>query len=63
VELTRASLVEIVAYIAELRTRATVIELDVVDPDFGRGRYAGETLEYGDVAYIHRPFRVWVDLA
>jgi SAM-dependent methyltransferase len=63
VELTRASLVEIVAYIAELHARGSVIELDVVDPDLGRGRYAGETVKYGDVAYIHRPFRVWVDLA
>jgi 2-polyprenyl-3-methyl-5-hydroxy-6-metoxy-1,4-benzoquinol methylase len=37
--------------------------IDVVDPDFGRGRYAGEPVEVGGVRYIHRPLRVWVDLA
>lgn len=37
--------------------------LDVVDPDLGRGRYAGELVEHEGVAYVHRPLRVWLDLA
>jgi SAM-dependent methyltransferase len=34
---------------------------DVLDPDLGRGRYAGEVIE--GARHVHRPFRVWVDLA
>lgn len=35
----------------------------MLDPDHGRGLHAGETVERGGVAYVHRPWRVWVDLA
>lgn len=37
--------------------------LAVVDPDLGKGRYAGEPIEHAGQRYIHRPFRTWVDLA
>lgn len=37
--------------------------IEVVDPDLARGRYAGEVIEHGGLAYRHRPFRTWVDLA
>lgn len=37
--------------------------IEVVDPDLGHGRYAGELVEHRGVAYRHRPFRTWVDLA
>jgi SAM-dependent methyltransferase len=52
------SLREIIARIA-----AGERELDVVDPDLGRGRYAGELVEHEGVAYVHRPLRAWVELA
>lgn len=42
---------------------ATTFELDVLDPDMGRGRHAGERVDIDGVAHVHRPFRVWVDLA
>ena len=35
----------------------------VLDPDLGRGRYAGEIVEHGGRRFVHRPFRTWVDLA
>lgn len=35
----------------------------VLDPDHGRGLHAGETVERGGVTYVHRPWRVWIDLA
>ena len=38
-------------------------EIAVVDPDLGRGRYAGEVIEHAGERYLHRPFRTWVDLA
>jgi SAM-dependent methyltransferase len=37
--------------------------LRVLDPDHGRGLHAGETVERAGETYVHRPWRVWVDLA
>lgn len=49
----------------EIIARITAQEhvIDVVDPDLGRGLYAGEAVEVEGVRYLHRPLRVWVDLA
>jgi SAM-dependent methyltransferase len=47
--------------IAALRRGERVF--DVLDPDLGRGRYAGEIVEHAGVRYVHRPLRTWVDLA
>jgi SAM-dependent methyltransferase len=53
-------LLEIVRWMqAELAAGAAVVELGVLDPDRGRGLYAGEHV--GD--RVHRPYRVWLDLA
>lgn len=51
----REPLAEIIDY---LRANAPVT-IRVLDPDRGRGRYAGEIVD----DHVHRPFRVWVDLA
>jgi len=49
--------------IAALRDRLTagarVLRVLALDPDRGRGRHAGERV--GE--HVHRPYRVWVDLA
>ncbi len=37
--------------------------LRVLDPDLGRGRFAGELVEHDGELYVHRPWRLWVDLA
>jgi SAM-dependent methyltransferase len=59
-----ASLLEIVARIrSAFAAGATTFELDVLDPDHGRGLHAGEPVVVDGVAHVHRPFRVWVDLA
>jgi SAM-dependent methyltransferase len=59
-----ASLLEIVARMRRaFAAGATTFEIDVLDPDLGRGRHAGERIDIDGVAYVHRPFRVWVDLA
>ncbi|HEY0483233.1 MAG TPA: class I SAM-dependent methyltransferase [Kofleriaceae bacterium] len=52
-------LLEIIAFIRRCLADGAPIELAVLDPDRGRGRYAGERVE----GHVHRPFRVWVDLA
>jgi SAM-dependent methyltransferase len=60
----REPLVEIIATLQErLGSGARALELAVLDPDHGRGCYAGERVEHAGVAYVHRPYRVWVDLA
>lgn len=62
--LAQASLLDVLAYVeGQLADGASTIAIDVLDPDLGRGRYAGELVEHDGVAYVHRPFRVWVDLA
>lgn len=64
VRLAHASLLEILALLDErLAAGATSISLEVLDPEFGRGRCAGEWVEHDGQRYLHRPFRVWVDLA
>jgi 2-polyprenyl-3-methyl-5-hydroxy-6-metoxy-1,4-benzoquinol methylase len=45
---------------------AAVISFSVLDPDLGRGRYAGEPVEPegpGGRRALHRPWRVWIELA
>jgi SAM-dependent methyltransferase len=57
-------LVELIAAMrAELDAGATVLVRRVLDPDHGRGCYPGELVERGGATYVHRPLRVWVDLA
>ena len=41
----------------------TVISFSVLDPDLGRGRYAGELVDRGGRRALHRPWRVWIELA
>ena len=57
----------LVAIVAELRAAldagADQIELIVADPDRGRGRFAGERVVVDGQPHVHRPWRVWVDLA
>ncbi len=56
----REPLVDIVRWVqAELAAGAMVLEVGVLDPDRGRGHYAGEVV--GDC--VHRPYRVWIELA
>ena len=48
---------------ALLAAGAQTVALRVLDPDRGRGLYAGERLEVAGQVHVHRPYRVWVDLA
>ena len=70
-------MLEVLAFVeAELARGAAALELDVLDPDEARGRYAGETVleEESLLAanprsarvsspLIHRPWRTWLELA
>lgn len=57
-------LVEIIGFVeAQRAAGAREISFRAIDPDLGRGCYAGELVEHAGERYVHRPFRVWVDLA
>src|SRR3954470_19117823 len=49
----------IILYVDEALSRGEAVEVIVADPDHGAGMYAGERI--GDA--IHRPWRVWTELA
>src|SRR5688572_27036853 len=60
----RESMLEILAFIAhELAAGAAELAFCVLDPDLGRGRYAGEHVEHAGERHVHRPLRAWLDLA
>lgn len=58
-EFRRERLTEILRWIEQ----ADDVRFRVLDPDLGRGRYAGELVEIDGEPWVHRPLRVWVDLA
>ena len=63
-EAARATLLAIIEHVeSALAAGAQAVELDVLDPDLGRGLYAGERVEHGGAAYVHRSYRVWIELA
>ncbi|MEZ4380929.1 MAG: class I SAM-dependent methyltransferase [Nannocystaceae bacterium] len=63
-DLAEATMLEILAVVLEgLAAGAPVVALRVADPDRGRGLYAGELVDLGGRACVHRPLRVWLDLA
>lgn len=63
-DFAKASLLDVIEHVQrQLAGGAVTIEIDVLDPDLGRGRYAGERVDYGGANYVHRSFRTWVDLA
>ena len=53
------SLLEILAFVDACAEAGAPIEFCALDPDRGRGRYAGEAID----GCVHRPWRTWHDLA
>jgi trans-aconitate methyltransferase len=57
-------LLAIVAHVqARIAAGDAVIGFAVLDPDHGRGHFAGERLEIHGRVHVHRPWRVWTELA
>jgi SAM-dependent methyltransferase len=57
-------LLEILAFVqARLAAGAGAVAFWVLDPDLGRGRYAGEPVDAGGERFVHRSWRVWGELA
>jgi SAM-dependent methyltransferase len=60
----REPLLDVIAYIEhQLAAGARSIAFCALDPDLGRGCYAGELVEYRGEHYVHRPLHTWLDLA
>jgi SAM-dependent methyltransferase len=59
----RQPLVEILDWIDARLRAGDEVAFVVADPDRGRGLHAGETVALDGRAFVHRPYRVWVDLA
>ncbi|MGA9522099.1 MAG: class I SAM-dependent methyltransferase [Myxococcaceae bacterium] len=56
-------LITIVRHLREaLAAGSPLVQIEVPDPDLGRGRYAGERVGL-EGELIHRPLRAWCDLA
>jgi hypothetical protein len=63
-DLAEATMLEILAVVLEeLAAGAPIVALRVADPDLGRGRDPGEIVELAGRPLLHRPLRVWLDLA
>lgn len=59
-DFSAAPLLEVIAHAqARLAAGARAFAFLIADPDLGHGRYAGEAVE----AFLHRPWRVWIELA
>ena len=64
IDCSEVSLLDILAHLeARLAAGAPSVTLRVLDPDLGPGRHAGELVEHEGRRCVHRPLRVWVDLA
>jgi hypothetical protein len=60
----RESLLDIVDFVEQqLAAGAAALAFFVLDPDLGHGRYAGELIDHAGEPHVHRPLRVWLDLA
>lgn len=64
-DLSAAPLLDVIAHVqAQLAAGARVVAFTVADPDLGHGRYAGERIDGDDDGpLLHRPWRVWIELA
>lgn len=57
-------LLEILAFVqARLAAGAEAVAFWVIDPDRGRGRYAGEPIDGDGERFVHRSWRVWAEFA
>jgi len=56
-------LLEIIVFVERELAAATTVTFRALDPEHGRGCHAGERVELAGTTYVHRAFRVWVDLA
>ncbi|MCX6062503.1 MAG: methyltransferase domain-containing protein [Campylobacterales bacterium] len=59
---TSESMNTILAWANETLKESDTIAFKVLNPDIGRGRYAGEIVMISDITYLHRSYKAWSDL-
>lgn len=59
---TSESMSDILAWATEILKKADTLSFEVLNPDIGRGRYAGETIRIDGIDYLHRSYKAWSNL-
>ena len=59
---TSEPLSEILSWAHKTLTENTTLSFEVLNPDFGRGNYAGEFVTIDDITYMYRSYKAWSDL-
>lgn len=59
---TSESMNEILAWVTEVLKEADTLTFEVLNPDIGRGGYAGETITIDATDYLYRSYKAWSDL-
>jgi len=52
----------ILSWAHESLKESNTITFEVLNPDIGRGHYAGEAVNIGEVTYLYRSYKAWGDL-
>lgn len=59
---TNEPLSDILAWAHETLKENTTLTFSVLNPDVGRGNYAGESVTINDITYCYRSYKAWSDL-
>jgi len=59
---THQPLSEILAWAHNMLKENDILTFEVLNPDIGRGSYAGESVCIDDTAYVYRSYKAWSDL-
>lgn len=60
---TTEPLTNILSWAHETLKESDTITFEVLNPDIGRGHYAGETVTINETNYLYRSYKAWSDLA
>lgn len=59
---TTESMSDILSWATELLKKSDTISFEVLNPDMGRGHYAGEIITMDGTDYLYRSYKAWSDL-
>lgn len=60
---TTESMSDIFLWATDLLKEADTLTFEVLNPDIGRGNYAGELITINETNYLYRSYKAWSDLA
>ncbi|HZF69673.1 class I SAM-dependent methyltransferase [Sulfuricurvum sp.] len=59
---TSEPMTDILSWAHNTLKESDTLTFEVLNPDFGRGHYAGETITIGEADYLYRSYKAWSDL-